>query len=550
MDRQEFFKVLTERRQRTASGPLTLNPYSGPWTETQAIHLLRRTTFGFAPDQVNAFVQAGMESAVDQILDVSGPAPDPPVNIYSTAMDPDPDCAYGSTWVNAAFNPLLPPQYYQARTDSLKAWWAGQMLQDGLNIKQKMTLFWHNHFAVEADTVQIAQGMYFYLAALQANCLGNFKGLTKTMTLDLAMLRYLNGYLNSKAQPDENYGRELQELFTVGKGPGSGYTEDDVKAAARVLTGHRINPLTSPISYFFDFTQHDTTNKKFSAFYGNTTITGKIGPAGANEVDDLLNMIFNTNEVALHMCRKIYQFFVYYEITPDIETNIIEPLAQIFRNNNYEILPVMEALLKSEHFYDTFSMGCVIKSPLDFVMGLARQFKVEFPSPTPDPQLLYLTWAVLASGAANAGQNILDPPIVAGWPAWYQAPVFHRVWINSDTMASRLILINGITGAGINLFGVLIKLDPIPFAESLPDASDPNLLVDDSVNQLFGLPISQATRDYYKSFLVQGLGDAYWTAAWFAYAGNPGDPTAKNAVQTRMNAMLREMMVQAEFHLS
>jgi hypothetical protein len=195
-------------------------------------------------------------------------------------------------------------------------------------------------------------------------------------------------------------------------------------------------------------------------------------------------------------------------------------------------------------------MGCVIKSPLDFVMGMARQFKVEFPSPTPDPQLLYLTWALLASGAANAGQNILDPPIVAGWPAWYQAPIFHRVWINSDTMASRLILINGITGAGINLFGVLLKLDPIPFAEALPDASDPNLLVADTVTQLFGLPISQATRDYYKSFLVQGLGDAYWTAAWFAYVGNPGDPMAKNTVTTRMNAMLREMMVQAEFHLS
>ncbi len=550
MDRQAFFQVLTQRRQRAASGPLTLNPYSGPWTETQAIHLLRRTTFGFAPDQIESFIQAGMQGAVNQILDVSGPVPSPPVNIYSTPADPDPDCAYGTTWVNAAFNVALPPQYFQARTDTLKAWWAGHMLQGNLNIREKMTLFWHNHFAVEADTVQIAQGMYFYLAALQANCLGNFKSLTKTMTLDLAMLRYLNGYLNGKAQPDENYGRELQELFTVGKGPGSKYTEADVKAAARVLTGHRINPFTSPISYFFDFTQHDTTNKTFSSFYGNTTITGKIGPAGANEVDDLLNMIFNTTEVSLHMCRKIYQFFVYYEITPEVETTIIEPMAQIFRDNNYEIKPVLDALLKSEHFYDTLSMGCVIKSPLDFVFGMARQFKVEFPSPNPDPLALYLTWGVLASGAANAGQNLLDPPIVAGWPAWYQAPSFHRVWINSDTMASRLILINSITGAGYNLNGVLLKLDPIPFAEALADASNPNLLVADTITQLFGLPVSQSTKDYYKSFLVQGLGDAYWTAQWFAYVGNPNDPTAKNAVTTRLNAMLREMMVQAEYHLS
>lgn len=529
---------------------MTLNPYSGPWTETQAIHLLRRTTFGFAPDQVDTFVQAGMQAAVDQILDVSGPAPSPPVNVYSTTAEPDPDCAYGTTWVNAPFNLALPPQYFQARTDTLKAWWAGQMLQGDLNIKQKMTLFWHNHFAVEADTVQIAQVMYYYLAALQANCLGNFKGLTKTMTLDLAMLRYLNGYLNSKSQPDENYGRELQELFTVGKGPGSKYTEDDVKAAARVLTGHRINPFTAPLSYYFDFTQHDTGNKTFSSFYGNTTITGKAGTAGANEVDDLLNMIFNTNEVSLHLCRKIYQFFIYYEITPDIEANIIEPLAQIFKSGNYEIKPVMETLLKSEHFYDALSMGCVIKSPLDFVGSLVRQFKGVFPSPVPDPLPLYLTWGVLASAAASAGQNLLDPPVVAGWPAWYQSPLFYRVWINSDTMASRLILINSITGAGYNLNGILLKLDPIPFAEALPDASDPNVLVEDTIIQLFGLPISQATKDYYKSFLVQGLGDAYWTAQWFAYVGNPNDPTAKNAVTTRLNAMLREMMVQAEYHLS
>jgi len=532
------------------SGPMTLDPYSGPWTRTQALHLLRRTTFGFAPDQVPPFVQAGMNGAVDQILDISGPIPAPPVNVYSTPAVPDPDCAYGQTWVNAPFNVALPPEYFQARTDTLKAWWAGLMLQGDLNIQEKMTLFWHNHFAVEADTVQIAQAMYFYLKKLRENCLGNFKGLTKTMTLDLAMLFYLNGYLNGKAQPDENYSRELQELFTVGKGPGSQYTEDDVKAAARVLTGHRINPFTSPLSYFFDFTQHDTGNKTFSSFYGNTTITGKIGPAGANEVDDLLDMIFDTNEVALFICRKIYQFFVYYEITPEIEANIIAPLAEVFRNNNYEIKPVMETLLKSEHFYDELSMGCVIKSPLDFVFGLTRQFKSEFPDPTPDPLPLYLTWGVLAGGAASAGQNLLDPPLVAGWPAWYQAPLFHRVWINSDTMASRLILINALTGAGYNLNGVLLKLDPIPFAQALPDPSDPNILIDDTIDQLFGLPVSQATKDYYKTFLVQGLGDAYWTAQWFAYIGNPNDPVAKNAVQTRLNAMLREMMVQAEYHLS
>lgn len=550
MDRKDFFQVLFQNRQTLTSGMTTLNPYTGPWTEQHAVHLLRRTTFGFSPDQLPTFLAGGMDAAVDKILTINEPEPSPPINVYSSAQLPDPDVPYGQTWVNAPYNVALPPEYYQARTDVLKAWWTGLMIHSNLHIREKMTLFWHNHFAVEADTVTLAQGMYYYLAALRSNCLGNFKALTKTVTLDPAMLLYLNGYLNAKLQPDENYGRELQELFTVGKGPDSKFTEGDVKAAARVLTGYRINPLTSPFSYFFDFTQHDTGNKTFSAFYNNTVIGGKFGPAGANELDDMLNMIFATNEVALHLCRKIYQFFVYYEITPEVEMNIIVPMAQIFRSSNYEILPVMDALLRSEHFYDEISMGCIIKSPLDFTVGISRQFKVPYPSATPDAQLLYRTWGITTSYAAAAGLNVLDPPLVAGWPAWYQSPMFHRVWINSDTLASRFILANGITGNGLDIEGTILKLDPIPFADTLPDPVDPNTLVSDSIRYLFALPVSQATRDYYKSFLLGGLDDSYWSTLWVTYKANPSDPGNANGVRTRLSAMYREMMVQAEFHLS
>lgn len=549
MDRKDFFQVLFQNRNASTSGSMTLNPYTGPWTEQHAIHLLRRTTFGFSPDQVPGFISGGMDAAVDKILTINEPAPAPPVNVYSSQALPDPDVPYGQTWVNAPYNAALPPQYYQDRTNVLKVWWTGLMIHQNLHIREKMTLFWHNHFAVEADTVVIAQAMYHYLAALRANCLGNFKSLTKTVTIDVAMLRYLNGYLNAKLQPDENYGRELQELFTVGKGPDSKFTEDDVKAAAKVLTGYRINPFTSPMSYYFDFTQHDTTNKQFSTFYNNTVITGKLGPSGANELDDMLNMIFANNEVALFLCRKIYQFFVYYEITPEVEMNIIEPMAQLFRSSNYEIMPVMDALLRSEHFYEEVSMGCIIKSPLDFTIGISRQFKVPYPSGTPDPIDQYKSWAISTSYAANAGLNVLDPPVVAGWPAWYQSPMFHRVWINSDTLASRFILANGVTGNGIVIDGATLKLDPIPFADSLPNPTDPNDLVEDSIRHLFALPVSLATRNYYKSFLLSGLNDSYWSTLWVTYKANPSDPGNANGVRTRLSAMYREMMVQAEYHL-
>ena len=550
MNRSDFLRVLTQARTQASGGlSLSLDPYTGPWTEDEAIHLLRRVTFGFSPDQVAPLVAGGMANAVATVLDVPDTAPDPPLNIYSTPAEPDPDVPYGETWVNAPYNVALPVQYYSLRTVTLKAWWMGLMMEPTVHIREKMALFWHNHFAIEADTVQIAQPVYFYLKNLQENCLGNFKSLTKDVSRDVAMLFYLNGYLNSKSQPDENYSRELQELFTVGKGPNSQYTEEDVKEAARILTGYRINPFTSPISMFFDFTQHDTGSKNFSSFYNNTTINGQFGNAGQNELDDLLDMIFANDEVALFICRKLYQFFVYYEITPEIESNIIVPLAQIFRNNNYEIRPVMETLLQSQHFYDTLAQGCVIKTPLDFVVGMARQFKVPVPSGS-DPLPQYQTWSVLAYFAALAGMNILDPPLVSGWPAWYQSPVFHRAWINSDTLAGRLVYIDNITGGGAMVQGYSLKLNPIPFAQALPDPSDPNILIEDSARYLFALPISTATRDYYKSFLLQGLDDSYWTTLWFAYLGNPGDPGNQAQVVNRLSALYREMMNQAEYHLS
>src|SRR4051812_47350170 len=138
------------------------------------------------------------------------------------------------------------------------------------------------------------------------------------------MLRYLNGYLNTNTAPDENYGRELQELFTVGKGADNAsplFSEADVKAAARVLTGWTLNINTN--SAVFIPSRHDTSNKPFSSYYNNTTVTGRTGTtAGDLELDDMLAMIFSNNDVALHICRKLYRWFVYYDIDAATETNV------------------------------------------------------------------------------------------------------------------------------------------------------------------------------------------------------------------------------------
>jgi uncharacterized protein (DUF1800 family) len=173
---------------------------------------------------------------------------------------------------------------------------------------------------------------YRYNILLRQYALGNFKEMTRAVTMDPAMLKYLNGNANTKKAPDENYGRELQELFTVGKGPGSHYTEADVKAAAHVLTGFRIENKSLPdIHGVFDAGRHDENDKQFSDFYQNTTIKGRKGKEGEMELDDLLALIFSQPEVARFICRKLYRFFVYHNIDEETEKTIIEPLAELFR---------------------------------------------------------------------------------------------------------------------------------------------------------------------------------------------------------------------------
>ncbi len=281
MDRRAFLtaKRSAFRRQqaiipqtaRTMSG---LTPYSGVWTKEEVVHLLKRTMFGANPDDVVYFSGKTMSQAVDELLNPVAPIPQPPVKDYTTsgAGTPDTAIAAGTTWVND-YSTDGTIQYN--RRMSLKKWGIGQMINQDRSIREQMTLFWHNHFATESVTIDDAQQLYKHHSLLRSNALGNFKTLVRAITIDPGMLHYLNGYLNTNTAPDENYGRELQELFTIGKENTPNYTEDDVKAAARVLTGWRIDFTTN--TSHFDPTKHDISNKQFSSFYNNTVITGRSG---------------------------------------------------------------------------------------------------------------------------------------------------------------------------------------------------------------------------------------------------------------------------------
>jgi uncharacterized protein (DUF1800 family) len=366
------------------------------------------------------------------------------------------------------------------------------------------------------------------------------------------MLFYLNGHYNVKNSPDENYARELQELFTLGKGAGL-WNEDDVKEAAKVLTGWRVD--TVNVTSYFDPVRHETVNKQFSAFYNNAVITGQAGAAGANELDALLNLIFaNDQLVAKHLCRKIYRFFMYYDIDTTIENTIISGMAQTLINNNWEILPVLSQLFKSDHFYDALSMDCLIRTPMDYFLGMARTANIAVPNLLTDTVENHKACYSLATLCEQTGMNPGNPPNVAGWQAYMQTPYYHQLWINSDTIPKRMrytdqLLSNGGIYVSAN---TQLRIDVLAFAQSLNTPQDPDALVDQCVKYFLALTLSQSLKDSYKSILL-GPGqtqNSYWTNAWNDNINNPGNTTFKGIVTTRLRDFLTKMLRMAEHHLS
>jgi uncharacterized protein (DUF1800 family) len=372
--------------------------------------------------------------------------------------------------------------------------------------------------------------------------------MVRAVTTDPGMLRYLNGYLNTKSAPDENYGRELQELFTVGKDGGAKYMEEDVKSAAKVLTGWRIDANFNPV---FDSTRHDTTNKTFSAFYNNTVITGKAAANGALETDEMLTMIFQKPEVAKYICRKIYRYFVYYAFDDVVEKNIITPLANAFIANNFEIKPVLKLLFSSEHFYDALYVGCQIKSPVDHVVGFLRQYEITFPNAISDYADAYFLYNNMVNQLNNMGQNPVDPPNVSGWPAYYQAPDFNELWINSDTLPKRNKFTDLMIDAGYTKNGKKVIVNTILFAKAVcKNPSEPNILIDSFFSFLLSTNISAALKLSLKTqiLLTGQTSDYYWTDAWNIYNTSPNTINF-NIVNTRLKALLKYIMNLPDYQL-
>lgn len=524
---------------RTNAG---LNPYNGPWGPAQAAHLLRRCLLG--PTRVQLATAAS--SSLSQVLNglfAAPAAPAPPVNVSAT----DTSVPIGQTWVTQAFD----QNFEGVRRSSLRAWWLGQLLPDA-TLQAKMWVFWHNHFVVEFSDINDARYGYHYAELLRQQALGNAKQLCKDITVAPAMLRYLNGNQSTATAPNENYGRELLELFTVGKGPlispgnYTTYTEADVQAAARVLTGWRDNALT--IAPYYTASRHDAGVKQFSSAFQSQAIPN----GGDQEYKTLVDMIFGQAETARFLVRKLYRWFVYYVIDAATEQNVIQPLAAQLQQNGYNVAPVLRTLLASEHFFDAVNVGCYIKSPLEFSLGLLRQLEVALPTAANVPQQ-YAVWDYFNS-LTNLQQQVLgDPPNVAGWPAYWQTPQYNELWINAVTLPRRTQVADALlTTTGVTRSGFQLIIDPVAWAQRLPvtTSQDPNLLIQALVSVLMPFPLTTNQLAALNDALLPGLPDFEWTDEWNEYLAAPTNTAKKNAVATKLRALLKVMLSQAEYQLS
>ncbi|MBO9201790.1 MULTISPECIES: DUF1800 domain-containing protein [Niastella] len=529
----------------------SLKKYKGKWGQPEVKHLLKRTLFGAKKEDIDYFTSRSLRHTIQELLNTAEPIPGPPVNNYNDDKYSDEEIQPGVTWITAV---KYSGMNGGRRRNSFKAWWMGCMLDQQRTLREKMVLFWHNHFATETTSVDNPTMIYKHNVLLRQYALGNFKAMVRAVTIDAAMLKYLNGNANTKKAPDENYGRELQELFTVGKGPGSHYTEADVKAAARILTGFRIDNKSLPdVHGTFDAGRHDESDKQFSPFYNNQLIKGRKGKEGEMELDELLDLIFQQPEVARFICRKLYRFFVYHQIDEATEKTIIEPLAHVFRQNNYEVKPVLEKLFTSRHFFDMGNRGGIIKSPVDFAVGLCREYSIPFPGENSFVEQ-YGLWANIQQTASQMQQNIGDPPNVAGWPAYYQEPMFDKSWISSDTLPKRTAFTDRMVTTGFNRNGMKIAIDPVQYAKQLSAPGDPNKLIDELTALLYAVDLPAEEKQYMKTgILLQGLqgmaSDHYWTDAWQKLQDKPDDAANTKNVTNKLKNLLRYMMSLPQYQL-
>lgn len=539
----------------------SLNPNTNALGTAFAKHLLKRATFSYTKPLVDQFAALTPQQALDLLFQ------DSPL-VLPIPYDPLPSSAPDGFWTEST---ALPTSFgSQSRKASIVAGWWWYNAINTPTLKYKLSHFLSTRFTVEkSNGAGSSTEFYDHIRLHLFYAFGNYKTLAKKVTVDNSMLLYLNNTANNKNSPNENYAREFLELFTIGKGPQiaagnyTNYTEADIVQAARVLTGFKrkndrsvIDPVTGIPKGYNLFSQHHLSPKVFSSAFNNTTINPATDDITMDvELNDFVEMVFNQMATAKNICRKLYIYFVKGNITPEVETDIITPLAQLLYNSNYELAPAVRKLLESQHFYDLDdsnatdeTIGAIIKSPLQQVSEICTYLQATIPNPTTDPLNFYNQfWIKFVHDTFLTGSNMIlfDPENVAGHLAYYQAPEFDRSWISSSTLIARYrlgeslldgfnrISGNANTAAKINISTVIQN------GGLISDASDPVALTTELCNAIFAQnPAADRVAYFMNSFLLQGSINYYWTDAWNTYLSSANN----SVVEPRLKLLVSKLL--------
>lgn len=371
----------------------------------EARHLLARTGFGPTDAEVRAYATLTRADAVAKLLNerrlVAGTTP--PTSATDPSSPPPPR---GDSATDAARKAFIQQQVREGL--EIRAWWLTEMVETDSPLTERMTLFWHNHFVSGQPKVRVSRLMYRQNVTLRANALGNFGTLLHAIAKDPAMLVYLDGVRNRKGAPNENFAREVMELFTLGEG---NYTEKDIKEAARAFTGWSLDRAKG--EYVFRPALHD---------YGVKTMLGK---SGRFDGDEVLDLLLARPETAERVIAKLWREFV----SPDVDPVEVRRIAARFRDSAYDVRVALSEILTSDAFYAIGNRGTLVKSPVELVVGTVRAFDLRLGSALP-----------FAYATAGMGQNLLSPPNVKGWPGG-------EVWVNTTTLLARKQFVDRLTRA-------------------------------------------------------------------------------------------------------
>lgn len=459
------------------------------WDYAKARHLLWRAGFGGSPDDVAKLHAMGLHNAVDYLVDFQKlPEPTAPVNIRLPERSTPYENRLTATERSKLENERTSRRF--AQLNAMRQWWLRRMVETQRPLEEKLTLFWHGIFAVSFQKNEIPYLMYRQNRMFREYGAANYAGLLRGIAQDPAMIAYLDNQSNFKGAGNENLGREILELFSMGEG--QGYTEQDLREASRALTGYGYDHPTA--QFKFIATRHDETAKR---------IFGQSGNWGG---DDLVDMILKQPATARFVSMRLFKFFVHDE--PSAET--IDKLAGAMRLCRYELAPVLRNLFLSEEFYSPTAMSAHIKSPVELMIGTLRTVGAT-----------EVNYASVDSELQRMGQTLFEPPSVKGWDGG-------RDWINASRLLIRYNAVSALVDQGaIDLAGALCA----------KKVCQPEAVVDFLAKGFLTLPLAESKR----AELVKFLGTLPPSEDW---------PKQKGALNARLRAVLAALLSTPEYQLS